>query len=215
MESAVTPFTEGLFPLFLRSLADPESEVQSNGAFAMGSLILHSETDLSSQYLNILGVLHPLFGPSDDRKKENARDNACGCVSRMIIKSVAAVPLDQVLPVLLQALPLKRDFAESEKTVSLCLHLTWNGPLTLRSRLQFAALFALFRAQNPIILANLDHLLNVFAHALASLSGGFYPAADGAQLTEETRDELVQLIKAIAVSQPEKIQAAGLTPFLA
>ena len=55
----------------------------------------------------------------------------------------------------------------------------------------------------------------MFAHALASLSGGFYPAADGAQLTEETRDELVQLIKAIAVSQPEKIQAAGLTPFLA
>ncbi|KAK4700212.1 importin-4, partial [Phenoliferia sp. Uapishka_3] len=195
LESAVTPFTDALFPLFLRSLADPEAEVQSNGAFAMGSLIFHSQTDLSSQYMNILGVLHPLFAPNDDRKAENAQDNACGCVSRMILKNISAVPLDQVLPVLIQALPLKRDFAESEKT--------------------FAAIFELFRAENPIILANLDHLLNVFAHALASLSEGFYPGTDGAQITEATKNEVVELLKAINAQQPAKIAAAGLTPYLA
>lgn len=96
MEGAVTPFTDTLFHLFLRSLSDPEAEVRSNGAFAMGCLIFHSQTDLSSQYLPVLALLHPLFSASDDRKYENARDNACGAVARMVLKNIAAVPLDQV-----------------------------------------------------------------------------------------------------------------------
>ncbi|KAM0750744.1 ARM repeat-containing protein [Meredithblackwellia eburnea MCA 4105] len=195
MESAVTPFTDSLFPLFLTSLRDPESEVQSNGAFAVGSIIFHSQTDLSSQYMNVLGALHPLFTPSDDRKKENARDNAAGAVARMILKNVAGLPLDQVVPVFLQALPLKRDFAESEKT--------------------FEALFALLRAQNPIVLQNIDHLLAVFAQALATTTNGFYPDTEGAQMSEPIRNEAVELIKAINASQPDKVAAAGLTPFLA
>lgn len=98
MESAVTPFTNNLFPLFLKSLSDPEAEVQSNGAFAMGSLIFHTQTDLSSQYLTILGSLHPLFELTSAlaTRSDNARDNACGAVARMILKNVDAVPLDQV-----------------------------------------------------------------------------------------------------------------------
>lgn len=114
-----TPFTGKLFPLFLQALSDPEAEVQSNAAFAIGSLLYHSQTDLSSQYLQVLGALHPLFaaGP-DGTRRENAQDNACGAVARMILKNSAAVPLDQVLPIFLQALPLKRDFAESEMVVS-------------------------------------------------------------------------------------------------
>jgi hypothetical protein len=97
MEAAVTPFTDSLFPLFLRALADPEAEVQSNAAFAMGSLIYRSQTDLSSQHLTVLGALHPLFNPAaDSTRKDNARDNACGAVARMMLKNIAAVPLDQV-----------------------------------------------------------------------------------------------------------------------
>lgn len=120
MNEGVSPFTSDLYTLFLNALNDPEPEVQSNAAFAMGSLLLATETDISSEYNNILGALHPLFeapvegAPS---KKDNARDNACGAVARMIIKNQAAVPLDQVLPIFLSALPLRRDFAESEMTV--------------------------------------------------------------------------------------------------
>lgn len=186
----VTPFTEKLFTLFLRALSDPEAEVQSNAAFAIGSLIWNTQTDLSSQYMNVLGALHPLFATAaDGTRKENAQDNAAGAVARMILKNVSALPLDQVLPVFLQALPLKRDFAESEMT--------------------FSALFSLFQAQNPIVLQNLDHLLGVFQGALASVSNGSFYPTDDAQLTEATRDRLVELLKAINASSPEKIQAAG------
>ncbi|KAI5478132.1 hypothetical protein MNV49_005396 [Pseudohyphozyma bogoriensis] len=194
MEQAVTPFTDNLFPLFLRALADPEAEVQSNAAFAIGSLIYHSQANLLSQYLTVLGALHPLFAPAEagSTRKDNACDNACGAVARMILRDASAVPLDQVLPVFIQALPLKRDFAESEKT--------------------FDALFSLFRSQNAIVLANLDHLLVVFAKALAS--EGIYPGDEGAQLTLETRTQLVELVKAVNASHPDKIAAAGLSAFI-
>lgn len=163
--------------------------MQSNAAFAIGSLIWNTQTDLSSQYMTVLGALHPLFNPSGDgTRKENAQDNAAGAVARMILKNQAAVPLEQVLPIFLQALPLKRDWAESEWT--------------------FNAIFQLFQAQHPIILQNLDHILAVFGVALASVQTSFYPT-DDAQLKETTRDRVVELLKAINASAPEKIAAAG------
>lgn len=121
MEGASTPFTETLFPLFLQALSDPEPEVQSNAAFAMGSLVYHSQTDLSSQYLTVLGALHPLFALPDDgqSKHENAKDNACGAIARLIVKNPSAVPLDQVVPLFLQSLPLRRDYAEASSVVRL------------------------------------------------------------------------------------------------
>ena len=42
------------------------------------------------------------------------QDNAAGCVSRMILKHKEAVPLAEVLPVLVGLLPLKKDFEENE-----------------------------------------------------------------------------------------------------
>ena len=201
MESAITPFTDRLFPLFVQALSDPEPEVQSNAAFATGSLVYHSSTDLSPQYLAILSALHPLFGlPKDGQAKhENAIDNACGAVARLIIKNQQAVPLDQVLPVLLQALPLRRDMAETE----------W----------VFNALLVLLQQQNPIILSSLDHILAVFAKALASTRAAdgsdiFYPN-EGAELNAENKAKVIEIVKALAATQPEKVQQAGLAPFLA
>jgi hypothetical protein len=41
-------------------------------------------------------------------------DNACGAVARMINRCPSAIPLDQVLPIFLQSLPLTKDFEENE-----------------------------------------------------------------------------------------------------
>lgn len=81
-----------------KALGDEEPEVHSNAAFAIGQLVENSDLDLSSQYLMILGALRPHFeaGPDASAAKLNARDNAAGAVSRLIIKNTAAVPLDQV-----------------------------------------------------------------------------------------------------------------------
>ncbi|GAA6010123.1 hypothetical protein JCM10207_007571 [Rhodosporidiobolus poonsookiae] len=201
MESASTPFTEQLFPLFLTALSDPEPEVQSNAAFAMGALLFHTQADLSGQYLQVLGALHPLFGLPDDgaSKHENAKDNACGAVARMLVKNIGAVPADQVLPVFFQALPLRRDYAESEAV--------------------FNAILTLLQQQNPLALSHLDHLLAVFRAALESTRPAgasapvYYPEGD-AQLTADNAAKLVELVKHLAQAQPDKVQQAGLAPFL-
>lgn len=188
MKSAVTPHTEALLDLFYRALSDPESEVQTNAAFAAGLLVEHSEMDLSPQYLHLLAALRPLFAvtPDSPSGRFNARDNAVGAVARLIARNTAAVPLDQVLPVFFDALPLKHDFLE-------------NRPV-------FKAIFHLFATQPQVLSPYLDKLLQVFAYVLD-------PSGPD-QVGDEVRAELIRLIALINSEQPAKVQAAGLTAFL-
>ncbi|KAI6149260.1 ARM repeat-containing protein [Pisolithus tinctorius] len=188
MKNAVTPSTEPLMELFYKGLRDPEAEVQSNASFAVGLLIEHSEVDLSPQYPPLLAALRPIFDvPADaPATRLNAKDNAAGAVSRMIVRNTAAVPLDQVLPVLIAALPLKNDYLE-------------NRPV-------FRALFHLFRANPQSLGPYLDHLLAVFAHVLD-------PNVPD-QIGEDARAELIQLISFLNTQEPAKVRAAGLNVFL-
>src|SRR4051794_7208165 len=106
MKGAITPSTEPLLELLYRALSDTDAEVQSNAAFAVGLLVEHSEVDLSQQYVHLLTALRPLFNLSPDAPvaKLNARDNAAGAVARLITRNTSAIPLPQVLPVLLESL---------------------------------------------------------------------------------------------------------------
>lgn len=189
MKSTITPSTGPLMELFYRGLSDPDSEVQCNAAFASGLLVEHSEVDLSPQYTQLLQALHPLFDvPADaPATKFNTRDNAAGAVSRIIVKNSAAVPLGQVLPILLGALPLKNDFLE-------------NRPL-------FRCIFHLFRTNAAILHSYLDGLLQIFAHVLDSNGPD--------QIGDEIRKELISLVNLLNREEPGNVQAvAGLLPFL-
>jgi len=184
LKNAVTPATEPLLDLFFRALTDEEAEVQCNAAFAIGLLIQHSNVDLSPHYLNILAALRPLFVvvPDGPPARFNARDNAVGAVARMISKNTAAVPLDQVLPVFFEALPLKHDFME-------------NTPV-------FEAIFHLFRTNPAVLQPYMDRLLAEFAYVL--------DPSIPEQVTEEVRRELIGLIQVLNREDPNKVQAAGL-----
>ncbi|TFY80970.1 hypothetical protein EWM64_g3040 [Hericium alpestre] len=188
LKGAITPSTEPLLDLFYRALGDADPEVKSNAAFAAGLLVENSEQDLSPQYLPLLGALRPMFelGPDALPAQLNGRDNAAGAVARFIIRNTAAVPLDQVLPVLFSALPLKNDFLE-------------NRPI-------FRAIFHLFRTNPQVLLPYVDTLLPVFAHVLD-------PSGPD-QLGDDLRAELIQLVGALNAENPAKIQAAGLAPFV-
>ena len=188
MKNAITPWTQPLMDLFYRALGDEEPEVQCNAAFASGLLIEHSEVDLSPQYLQILSALRPMFvvAPDAPSAKLNARDNAVGAVARMIVKNTAAVPLDQVLPVFMDALPLRNDFLE-------------NRPV-------FRAVFHLFKTQPAALRPYFDKLLHVFAFVLDPTSQD--------QVGDEIRAELIALIGILNREEPAKVQAAGLTAFV-
>ncbi|KAG2110622.1 armadillo-type protein [Suillus discolor] len=187
MKASVTPSTEPLMDLFYRALSDPDPEVQSNACFAIGLLVEHSEIDLSPQYMHVLSALRLLFNvsPTDPSAKVNAKDNAAGAVARLIIRNTAAVPLDQVLPVLIGSLPLKNDYLE-------------NRPV-------FRAIFHLFRTNPQSLLPFMDQLLAVFAHVL--------DPSGPEQIGDETGAELIALIGILNAEDPGRIQAAGLSAF--
>ncbi|KAF7309755.1 Importin N-terminal domain-containing protein [Mycena indigotica] len=188
MKGAITPSTEPLLELCFKALGDPEADVLSNAAFAVGLLVENSEMDLTPQYLPLLGALRPLFNVTADSPSNalNAKDNAAGAVSRMIVRNVSAVPLDQVLPVLVGGLPLRND--------------------PLENRPVFRALFYLFRTNGAALHPFISNLLPVFAHVLD-------PSAPD-QVGDEIRAELIQLIGALNAEDPGAVQAAGLGVFV-
>lgn len=184
LKAGVTPFTNSLLEIISRGLQDEEADVRSNSAFAAGVLIQNSEQDLSQHYTALVGVLQAFFNVPDHSAPAlyNARDNAAGSIGRMIVKNTAAVPLEQVLPLIVSIMPLQFD--------------------PLENRAVYAAVFSLFRTNPAALEPHLDHLLRAFAYNLS-------PEHED-QTTEETRAELRALVDHLKSSVPDKVAAAGL-----
>ncbi|KAG6857456.1 hypothetical protein H0H87_003523 [Tephrocybe sp. NHM501043] len=188
MKEAITPTTQPLLELFYRALSDPDAEVQSNAAFAVGQLVENTQHDLAPQYIQLLGALRPLFNvtPDSSAAQLNAKDNAAGAVGRLIVRNTSAIPLDQVLPIFVNALPLKNDYLEN--------------------RPAFRAIFHLFQTNGAALLPFLDRLLQVFGHVL--------DPSQADQVGDEIRADLIKLIAMINAEDPAKVQASGLAVFL-
>lgn len=122
MGSSVTPFTSHLLKLLLHRMSDEDSEAKSNAAYGIGLLQEGSKNDkeILKAFPTILSKLEPLLQTEEAR----AKDNAAGCVSRMIMRHPSNIPVEQVLPALLEILPLRNDFDENvpvyDMIVKLC-----------------------------------------------------------------------------------------------
>lgn len=171
MGAACTLYTQRMMRIFLKRLTDEDPETKSNAAFATGLLCLHSTDakEVLGNYNAILGSLEPLLQKQSATPSENeARllDNAAGCVSRMIKKAPTNVPLEEVLPRLIELLPLKEDFRENEPV--------------------FDMIVTLYQAQDGVIQGLTDKLMPVFETVLG-------PPDE--QLSEETKGKVQQLVQ--------------------
>jgi len=121
MRGQVTPSTNILLKLLLHRMSDEDSETKSNAAYAIGVLQEHSEDtqEILNNFPTILSKLEPLLRTDEARCK----DNAAGCVSRMILKHPTNMPVTQVLPALVEILPLKEDFEENEPVYQMIVQL--------------------------------------------------------------------------------------------
>ena len=123
MGPAITPFTTTLLKTILHRMSDEDPQTKSNAAFAAGLLQEKSTNDqeILKAFPTILSKLEPLLSTEEARCK----DNAAGCVSRMIMKHPSKIPIAQVLPALIDILPLREDFEENEPIydmiVKLCM----------------------------------------------------------------------------------------------
>jgi hypothetical protein len=111
MAGAVTPYTATFLRLLIRRLTDEDSQTKSNAVYAIGRLCEKSNSDeeIIKAYPTILEKLEPCLHNSES----NLPDNASGCISRMILKHRDHIPVADVLPALVDILPLKNDFEEN------------------------------------------------------------------------------------------------------
>ncbi|KAL2130771.1 hypothetical protein VTI74DRAFT_5970 [Chaetomium olivicolor] len=185
MEAAVTPHTEKLMKLLLKRLSDPDLETKSNAAYAVGQLILNS-TDSNAylpHYNTILQKLEPMLQIQEARIK----DNAAGCLSRMIMAHPDQIPLGDVLPAMVGLLPLKDDYEE-------------NSPV-------YECIQKLYAANEPTIQQLTPKLIPVFETVLS-------PPTE--QLDDETREVVRKTIfmlynanQSLFSSNPNVLKLAG------
>ena len=184
LKSGVTQFTAPLLQVISTSLADEEADVRSNAAFAAGVLVEQSDADLSSQYQALLSALQPFFNAPEHSAPPvyHARDNAAGAIARMISKNASALPLEQVVPVLVSVLPLRFD--------------------TLENRPIYGAIFSLFRSHPQVVMPHMEHLLQAFKYVLLDPS-------NEADTTDETKAEMRALVDHLKSQAPEQVSQAG------
>ncbi|CAF1035364.1 unnamed protein product, partial [Didymodactylos carnosus] len=120
-EDVVRPYIQSLYHMFYEYLPDQDSEVRTNSVFGMGVLCLTAKQQLFPQYETILNRLSSLL---INEKNLRAIDNICSCLCRMMLVSTSHVPLNAVLPVLFQYLPIREDYAEVG-SIFLCLTLLY------------------------------------------------------------------------------------------
>jgi len=147
MGPASAKYVDPMMNIAVRAMSDPDPETRNNAIFFCGVCLFHGGNDGLKYYNQALVLLADLFS---DTSLPNILDNSCGAICRLILANPTAVPLHQVLPVLLKALPLKIDFEEN-KTV-------------------FPCLIQLFKSSNEVIGANLGLAVGAFARSMKTIS---------------------------------------------
>ncbi|GLC39350.1 hypothetical protein PLESTB_000894500 [Pleodorina starrii] len=115
LKGHLTPHLGDLLPLLLRELRCSEPINRQNAAFCVGVLAEGcGGAAMAPHFPKLLQALHPLFAATEP---DGVRDNALGCVGRMMSADggggAALLPLEAVLPVFLGALPLREDLKEA------------------------------------------------------------------------------------------------------
>ncbi|KAI5953436.1 kap123 [Candida jiufengensis] len=149
------PYSEELLQVFIQKFSTDKSiEVKGNAAYGIGLIVEYSPIDLTSSYPQILELLFHLLnkvdkkaGSADDEEAKDvvnrAYANACGCVSRLILKNQQAVPLEHVIGPLLDHLPLETGLEE-------------NTPI-------FESIIKLYESNNQTIIAQTPKVVEIFA----------------------------------------------------
>ncbi|KAL6964378.1 hypothetical protein U1Q18_035433 [Sarracenia purpurea var. burkii] len=145
MGAPIASYIDTVMPLVLKELASVATN-RRNAAFCVGELCKNGGDSALKYYGDILRALYPLFGESEP--DDAVRDNAAGAVARMIMVHPESIPLNQVLPVFLKALPLKEDHEESMAVYSCVCNLVLSS--------------------NPQILSLVPELVNLFAQVAVS-----------------------------------------------
>lgn len=130
LQGCTQTWFDSLLPIYLAGIQDEYEQARQNAIFGLGELVLYSEDKAYSQFPQVLQALSQIVAVE---QHPSVLDNICGALARLIISNSGLVPLDHVLPVFIQKLPLREDFVEN-KTVFKGFHvlLTQNNEAFLK-----------------------------------------------------------------------------------
>lgn len=192
MKASIQPFVPDLFPLLSRGLLDPDAPSRTAAIYAIGVLIQFTERNLGAYYQTVVEVLNTSLSlpnvdeqPSDLRAQ---RDNAVGCLARMVRKQPHVLPLNQTLSLVFGALPMLEDIAEWTPVVQMCL--------------------SLLAAHDAVAEQHADGMLCVFADVL-----GLAPD-DGSPLDDDLQTQIIDVVRSLHTQIPAQVEAAGLEQYL-
>lgn len=205
MGAEVSQFTGDLMKILLHSLSDKNTEARSNASYGVG-LLCYFSTDsqtILSSYPTILEKLQKLLKKVDkatrisnsnaDSDDNNARclSNACGCVSRMILKHPNNVPVSDVVNVLLNRLPLTDGLEENTPVFELIAELIKNQESTIINR----------REDLVKIFAQVFEQEKIAKEELITLTTGNQEIELPFE-SDEIRAKVIELLKFLETSQP-------------
>ena len=124
-------YADLLLPIIHKGLNDPMDGVRRNAAFCIGILVQSTGSALAQHFLHILQWLHPVCIRPESQKSSDAGgadvDNALSAVARIINTAPTMIPISQVLPVMLAALPLRDDNSEGPYIYQCIVNLIASG----------------------------------------------------------------------------------------
>jgi len=176
MGSSIIEYIALIAPWLLKAISDEDDEVRSNSAFALGVLCENGKDNMLSYYMTILECFHTLL--SSGQQAALVQDNTCGAIARMIMTSPQNIPFEQVLPVLVNCLPIKEDERENE-TVTKCV-------------------LGLYISNTDMMMSFMDKLLPWFIQSIKDEKSG---------LQSDTREKLQAVVGDIQSKFPERFQA--------
>lgn len=135
---------DSLLPLYLEGIQDEYEQARHNAVYGLGELVFYADDKSYGKYPQILQALSLAVS---QEIHPGTLDNICGALARLIIVNSKLVPLDQVLPVFMQKLPLREDFDENKSV--------------------FKSFQVLFTQGNENLLQVIDHVVLLGLHVLA------------------------------------------------
>ncbi|KAH8081296.1 armadillo-type protein [Cristinia sonorae] len=189
LENAITPYTESALELCFSYLKEQRFDLRTNALPSLSALIKYSETDLSPHFGRILEEIRPLLKvtPKSSKNERWIHENAISLLAHMVERNPAAVPLDEAVPTILNALPLKTDTGENK-----CL---------------FDAILGCCRKEPQVFEPYMPKLLEVLVRICD-------PENLEDTVDNEARAVVDLLICALDTAFPAQVRAAGLGPFV-
>lgn len=111
LKACTVTWFDNLLPLYLKGIQDEYEQARQNAVYGLGELVLYSEEKAFPHFPEVLQALSQVVASEEH---PSVLDNICGALARLIIANSSLIPLEHVLPVFVQKLPLREDFHENK-----------------------------------------------------------------------------------------------------